>query len=81
MIYEKFEKRLEAIPFDINKRREYHDNVINVINDFKQALFIEYKVTDNPKAEKCWELAWEHGHSSGYSEVENFFDDLVELIK
>ena len=48
---------------------------------FKAKLAREYGVVGNPKFEKCFELAWSHGHSSGYSEVRNYFSDFVELIK
>jgi hypothetical protein len=48
---------------------------------FKAALFEEYGVTGHPKADKCYSLAWEHGHSAGFSEVANYFSEFVELIK
>ncbi len=40
----------------------------------------KYEVEDNPKADDCYELAWDYGHSNGYNEVENYFSDLVWLI-
>jgi len=46
-----------------------------------QALYKEYEVEEDPKRAKAFGLAWEHGHSDGYSEVENYFMDFVELIK
>ena len=49
--------------------------------EFQQDLFEDYGVSDNPKRFKCFALAWERGHSSGYSEVHGVFGDLVELIK
>lgn len=48
---------------------------------FKELLASEYGVENNPKFEKAFELAWQHGHSSGYSEVEIYFSDFAELIK
>lgn len=38
-------------------------------------------MTDNPKKDKLFEKAWEYGHSSGHSEVLNYYDDLVDLIR
>jgi len=35
---------------------------------------------DHPKAGKLYSLAWERGHSSGYSEVLNYGYDFVELM-
>ena len=49
--------------------------------EFKRDLFEEHGVTDHPKAERCYALAWEKGHSAGLQEVANFFDDFVDLIK
>lgn len=49
--------------------------------EFKRELFKFYEVTDNPKADKAYIIAWDFGHSCGYSEVNNYFMDLVELIK
>jgi hypothetical protein len=48
---------------------------------FKKALAEEYGIISNPKFEKAFDIAWQQGHSSGYSEVENYFSDLVDLIK
>lgn len=47
----------------------------------KQKLEEKYGVVGHPKADRLYELAWEHGHSSGYSEVEIYYDDFVELVK
>jgi hypothetical protein len=47
---------------------------------FKSDLFDELGITQNPKAEKLWVIAWDMGHSSGYSEVFNYADMFVELI-
>jgi len=48
---------------------------------FKQDLFDEHSVAGNPKAQRCYEIAWEHGHSSGFSEVAAYFSEFVELIQ
>lgn len=46
---------------------------------FKQDLFKAYGVIGNPKADRCFEIAF--GHACGLSEVAEYFDELVELIK
>lgn len=33
------------------------------------------------KAEATYKMAWEYGHSSGYSEVLNYLIDLAELVR
>ena len=48
--------------------------------EFQNDLFEEFGVVDNPKRFKCFELAWDKGHSAGCSEVYSVFQDLVELI-
>ena len=30
---------------------------------------------------KLWDLAWSHGHSSGYSEVWNYYQEFSDLLK
>ena len=59
----------------------FNEEKSRLYEEFQQDLFEDYGVSDNPKRFKCFELAWEHGHSSGYSEVHGVFGDLVELIK
>lgn len=50
-------------------------------NEFVADLYEELGVKDNPKADKAFALAWDYGHSSGYSSVCSYFVELVELIK
>jgi hypothetical protein len=49
--------------------------------EFKNDLFESYGVGDHLKRHRCFDIAWDLGHSSGYSEVLNYFDVLVELIQ
>lgn len=62
-------------------RRAYQDEGYRLNMQFKQDLFDAYEIADHPKREKLWSLAWDMGHSSGYTEVLTYFDELVELIK
>ena len=62
-------------------RKEYHDERNKLHQEFQNDLFEDYGVSDNPKRFKCFDLAWEHGHSSGFEEVYNYFGDFVELIR
>ncbi len=63
------------------KMQLYNEAVAKLNHDFKFVLFEYYGVMDNPKAERCFQLAWEHGHSDGYNEVEIHFSVFVDLIK
>lgn len=62
-------------------RKEYDDERNKLHQEFQNDLFKEYGVSDNPKRFKCFDLAWEHGHSCGHTEVYDLFGDFVELIK
>jgi len=52
-----------------------------VAAEFKKDLFEEYGVENNPKADKAYSIAYDHGHSGGYNEVAGYFGELVELIR
>jgi hypothetical protein len=49
--------------------------------EFEDAILRAYGVTENPKAEKAFSIAWDLGHGGGNREVAILFDELVELIK
>ena len=63
------------------QRKRYSDESAKLYKEFQNDLFEDYGVSDNPKRFKCFDLAWEHGHSSGLEEVYNYFGDFVELIQ
>jgi hypothetical protein len=63
------------------QRKQYDEEKFNLYVQFQNDLFENFNVTDNPKRSKCFELAWEKGHSNGLEEVYNEFYDLVELIQ
>lgn len=62
-------------------RKKYSDAQNKLVEEFKNDLFEEYGVENNPKREKCYALAWEHGNSSGFSNIDMYFSEFVELIK
>lgn len=63
------------------KRAAYRVETARLEAALKADLEDEHGVTGNPKADKCWEIAWERGHSSGYNDVACVYEDIVELIK
>lgn len=65
----------------LDHKKQYNEESGKRHDEFINDIFEEFHVTDNPKRDKCFSLAWEYGHSSGYSEVYNHFSDLVELIQ
>jgi hypothetical protein len=61
--------------------KDYQDYERTLLEEFKADLFEDFGVTGNPKADKAYHIAWEHGHSCGLSEIYSFFSDVVELIQ
>lgn len=55
---------------NVNSRGVFH----------KDYLKEKYEVKDNQKADECYNLAYDYGHSNGLDEVENYFSDMVWLI-
>lgn len=43
-------------------------------------LETEHGVVGNPKAEKLWSLAWEHGHGCGCGDVIFYYEEFVALV-
>jgi phosphomannomutase len=60
---------------------QYTDEKHKLHKEFVNDLFENFNVTDNPKRQRAFDLAWERGQSNGLEEVYNEFYDLVELIK
>jgi hypothetical protein len=53
----------------------------NTHKEFKDDLYREFHVQDNPKREMAFALAWEYGHIKGYEFIYNYFKDIVTLIQ
>ena len=47
---------------------------------FKKDIEAEYNMVGHPKADLLFEKAWDMGHSSGYNEVAQYYNDLHELV-
>lgn len=84
MIYKEFEDERKNTPYIYSTREgrlEYRKKLREIKEKFKETLFLEYNVENSGKKERCFELAWEFGHGSGYAEVESYFEQLAELIR
>ncbi len=66
--------------YKVEKSKQSRDQS-RLNEEFKNDLYKEFGVEENPKREKCFLLAYEQGHSSGRGEVYNYFAEFVELIK
>ena len=75
-------KDYEARMRDYERSMEaYHNRERKIHDQFKQDMFEELGVTDNPKKDLLFSKAWEMGHSYGFSEVFHYAEELVDLIK
>ena len=68
----KLDYKTNKVAYRADQRR-LHD-------EFQKELEKECDVVGHPLASRVFALAWEHGHSSGLSEVANHYDDFVQLI-
>lgn len=64
-----------------DEKEKYNKKNRELEEEWKLWLFKDEGVENNPKREQCFTVAWQEGHSGGYSEVENYFREFVELIK
>lgn len=60
---------------------KYNDVSQSLEREFKRDLLEEYGVTNNPKADLCYQIAWDIGHANGINEVSYYFEAFVELIR
>lgn len=80
-----FSKYDNALPY-FSKRenpegcKAYLAEEARIYEQFKQDLFNDLGIEDNPKRELLFSKAWERGHSAGYHEVYSVAQDLVDLI-
>ncbi len=59
----------------------YNSDVNQLQIAFLDALLNEYGVPDDEFGNKLVQMAWDDGHSSGFSEVENNFSDYSDLYE
>jgi len=69
--------RLETYQAEI---KAYREDEGRLREEFKQDLFEELGITQNPKREALWSKAWGEGHHAGLGEVLSEASDLVDLI-
>jgi hypothetical protein len=68
------------------KHRDRHNEESNRLHqEFISDLYAEFGVSDNPKKNKAFNLAWGRATANGfqnrYSDIYEYFKDLTELIK
>lgn len=62
------------------ERKKYYDNGSQLLEQFKIDLADELGLTNHPKWDKLYSIAWEECHNDGYESVYHFASDLAELL-
>jgi hypothetical protein len=65
----------------MQKLRAWLEQQDREAEQIKARLAAEHGIPRDAKFDKAWRIAWSLGHSSGFSEVEYYFSEIVELIK
>ena len=65
---------------DPDKYDKYYREETRLYNKFRSDLLESLGITNHQKADRLFSLAWELGHSSGYTEVYSYACELVELL-
>ena len=65
----------------IEERRKWREQESRAIEAAKAEMAQEYGLERNAKFDRAWEIAWSYGHSSGISEVKNYFHELADFLK
>lgn len=63
------------------EKRKWRERCNAIHEHFKKDLFEYLDITNHPKREKLFELAWEYGHSNGLNSVVDYAEELVELLE
>ena len=61
-------------------RKAYYADCSTRSEQFKLDVIAEVGLTGHPKAEACWRLADEEGHSAGLEEIVSWMERLSELV-
>ena len=75
------EAHLQAIEVWKKARSDWEAEENRLFKGFKADALAEVGLTNHPKADKAYGLAWENGHASGLSEVYNHLMRYAELLK
>jgi hypothetical protein len=61
--------------------KHYYSEVDKLHNEFKDDLIEKYEMKNHPKAEICFDKAWDFGGSMELWDVEDYFASIVEIFK
>jgi len=69
-----------ALKGERSNRAAYHQEERRLMDLFKEDLLLELGLRGHPKAEKLWQMAWDHGHADGLQDVLYWAEDFAQLI-
>lgn len=79
--YNKYKNTLSWNTSDREALKAYLREEGRLIDLFWSDICEEYGISpDHPKYSLLSSMAWEHGHSSGFAEVDYWFGELIQLI-
>lgn len=58
----------------------YNKEECRICAIFKTDILSRCSLTDHPRADELFNLAWEYGHSGGYGEVTTFLIEMSEAL-
>ena len=58
----------------------HKEEFLRLQTEFRNDLIEKHGMAGNPKANQCFDMAWDFGQSSSYADVEDYFMNLVNLI-
>lgn len=76
-VLEQWEKDMDVYREEV---KEYRKEENRLYEQIKKDCLEDVGLLNHPKADKAWEWAWEHGHSSGYSEVYQVLCGITDLV-
>jgi hypothetical protein len=74
------EKVLDEVSYKAHLKH-YQEENLRLQEEFRRDLIDKYNMTHHPKANECFDKAWDFGSGAGLWEVEDYFMNLVELFK
>lgn len=82
-------RSLPQVKLDYEEERAAYEQAMREYQEHKAALKAQFRADlqaendipeDHSKADRLWEMAWDRGHSCGWTEVLNAYEELVELV-
>jgi hypothetical protein len=60
--------------------KQHIEDFARLEQEFKNDAIEAVGLKGHPKAEKAYALAWDHGHSAGFSDVLDYLSEFADLI-